>query len=61
MVQRLDELALDELAMTSTVAKKTSKLSCPLRSLARASFIVLNVVTSTLQLYFLPKEFRQPG
>ena len=31
----------------------------PLRSLDRASFIVLNVVTCTLQLYFLAKWFRQ--
>ena len=33
----------------------------PLRSLAIASFIVLNVVTWTLQLYFLAKCFRLAG
>jgi hypothetical protein len=47
--------------MTSTVGKKTSKLSCPLRSLASAASMFWNVVTSTLQLYFLPKAFRQSG
>ena len=33
----------------------TSKFTWPLRSLDSASFMVLNVVTSTLQLYFLAK------
>src|ERR1700748_1433983 len=47
--------------MTSTGGKKTSKVSCPLRSLARAASMFWNVVTSTLQLYFLPKAFRQSG
>ncbi len=39
----------------------TSKLTLPLLSLASASVIVLNVVTSTEQLYFLPKSFRTFG
>ena len=42
----------------SMVGKKTSKFTCPQRSFAMASSMVLNVVTSTLQLYFLPKSFR---
>ena len=37
---------------------KTSNFR-PLRSLEMASFIVLNVVTTTLHLYFLAKWFRQ--
>ena len=42
---------------TSTVTPmNTSKLTCPLLSLASASSIVLNVVTWTLQLYFLAKS-----
>ncbi len=45
---------------TSTVTPmNTSKDTPPLRSLAIASFIVLNVVSWTLQLYFLAKWFRQ--
>ena len=47
--------------MTSMVGKKTSKLSLPLRSLARATSMFSNVVTSTLQLYFLPKSFKHCG
>jgi hypothetical protein len=43
--------------ITSMVGKKMSKFSCPVRSLAIASSMLLNVVSSTLQLYFLPKSF----
>ena len=44
--------------ITSTVGTNTSKSNCPLWSLATASSIVLNVVSSTLQPYFLPKLLR---
>ena len=42
---------------TSTVTPTSTSNDRPLRSLASASFIVLNVVTCTLQLYFLAKAF----
>ena len=44
---------------TSTVTPMNTSKDSPLRSLARASSIVLNVVSWTLQLYFLAKWFRQ--
>ncbi len=47
--------------MTSMVGKKMSKLACPVRSLAIASSMFSNVVTSTLQLYFLAKSFVHCG
>ena len=54
-------LASTSWPIRSTVGKKTSKFTCPERSFDIASFMVLNVVTVTLQLYFLPKSFRHCG
>ena len=43
----------------SMVGTKTSKLTCPERSFAIASFVLLNVVTwGTGTLYFFAKSFR---
>jgi hypothetical protein len=45
--------------IVSIVGKKTSKLTCPERSLAMASLMLLNVVTcGTGTLYFFAKFFR---
>ena len=44
---------------TSTVTPMNTSNDSPLRSLAMASFMVLNVVTWTLQLYFLAKCLTQ--
>ena len=51
-------LAATSWPITSTVGRNTSKLNWPLWSLASASSIVLNVVSSTLHRYFLAKALR---